>query len=350
MKPYRHTALACLASLALSAGPAAVAQEKKPEPPTFHPALKQAFACKAGEPKLDCDRRAIKAMAGEFHVRFAFDETLVLDPAYTARKPQRSGGTEWVFVVEDTPSHIVLQHILVMGDEHVVVKHWRQDWTYEPKTTFAFRGNRTWDKVALEPADAAGKWLQSVYEVDDQPRYFGWGEWRHAADVSDWTSNLTWRPLPRREHTKRHDYEVLVATNRHTVTPDGWSHEQDNLKVQLAPDGATHALVREAGLNTYVRIDDYDFKAGRTYWEKTAAYWKKVRAKWDAVYASHDRIVLADEIDGKSMIEVLFDQAERVETGKKIDVDREIDAAFAKFVGKTAPARDAKEAKAPTKY
>ena len=29
----------------------------------------------------------------------------------------------------------------------------------------------------------------------------------------------------------RDDYQVLVGTNRHTITPDGWLQEENNLKL-----------------------------------------------------------------------------------------------------------------------
>mgnify|MGYP006197439051 CR=1 FL=1 len=48
--------------------------------------------------------------------------------------------------------------------------------------------------------------------------------------MSTWISDETWRPLPRREFSVRKDYEVLVGTNRHTITPDGWLQEENNLK------------------------------------------------------------------------------------------------------------------------
>ena len=38
-------------------------------------------------------------------------------------------------------------------------------------------------------------------------------------------------PLPRREYTKRNDYNVLKRINRHEIKDFGWVHEQDNLKI-----------------------------------------------------------------------------------------------------------------------
>ena len=44
------------------------------------------------------------------------------------------------------------------------------------------------------------------------------GRWEHFGNVSTWLSSTTWRPLPRREFSVRKDYDVLVGTNRHTIT------------------------------------------------------------------------------------------------------------------------------------
>jgi hypothetical protein len=77
--------------------------------------------------------------------------------------------------------------------------------------------------------------------VDDSPRYAARGRWQHAAGVSTWISDETWRPLPRREFSVRKDYDVLVGTNRHTITPTGWVQEENNVKLALdvqVQDGA----------------------------------------------------------------------------------------------------------------
>lgn len=227
------------------------------------------------------DRAAILAMAGEFKVDFDFRETVPLASGYTLHEPHHSGATEWVNVIEDRGDFISLQHILVIGDEHHVVKHWRQDWQYQPAELIVFRGESRWERVPVAEAERAGAWSQTVYHVDDSPRYGGIGRWTHAGGVQAWTSSPTWRPLPRREYSTRSDYQVLDVINRHLLTPTGWVHEQDNTKLVLAADGSVQALAKETGLNTYTRVDDYDFAAGRTYWERTAPFWQEVRNAWN---------------------------------------------------------------------
>ena len=39
------------------------------------------------------------------------------------------------------------------------------------------------------------------------------------------SAQRTWRPLPRREYTRRSDYNALDVVNRHTIVPGGWTHE-----------------------------------------------------------------------------------------------------------------------------
>ncbi|PZQ20517.1 MAG: hypothetical protein DI562_21630, partial [Stenotrophomonas acidaminiphila] len=155
------------------------------------------------------DRQSILAMQGDYTVDFAFDETVLLQPGYERQAAMRSGGDETVIVVEDTPTRIVLQHILVDAKSGHVTKHWRQDWFYEAPTRFEFTADQTWHARAIPAAATRGAWTQCVYEVSDAPRYCGTGRWDYANGVATWTSDLSWRPLPRREYTRRSDYNAL---------------------------------------------------------------------------------------------------------------------------------------------
>jgi hypothetical protein len=272
------------------------------------------------------DRAAILAMAGEFEVTFQFQETVAVEPGYELKEPYRSAATEFVEVIEDTGDFISLQHVLVLHpsseegevDEDAaprVVKHWRQDWTYQDTDLLKFRGNRTWEHVELDASDVAGTWSQAVYQVDDSPRYEAIGTWTHVGDRSAWESRETWRPLPRREFSKRSDYQVLVARNRHTITPAGWVHEQDNHKLILDAQGQPQAvLAHESGLNVYDRTDDIDFTAGRVYWDQTAAYWQDVRDIWADAFAAHETIRLKKEVDGEKLHAALFALAKEVQS------------------------------------
>jgi len=271
--------------------------------------------------KFEQDRKAILAMAGEFKITFDFEETVALRPGYELKKPYHAEATEFVEVVEDDGDRIVLQHILVLTNddgEKRVVKHWRQEWKYEDRLLFEFKGNRTWEPRKLSADEARGTWTQQVFQVDDSPRYEGYGKWVHNENVSSWESNETWRPLPRREYTKRDDYHVLVARNRHTLTPDGWVHEQDNYKLVLGEDDSP-ILAREIGLNRYSRVSDVDFKPGRDYWASTSPYWADVRSAWQDIFAKGKTVQLRDEVDESPMWQHMFAYAEQVAGEKSYD-------------------------------
>ncbi|MFE0501599.1 DUF6607 family protein [Lysobacter soli] len=282
------------------------------------------------------DHDSILAMQGEYIVDFAFDETVLLQPGYERHPAMRSGGNETVIVVQDTPTKIVLQHILVDGKSGHVTKHWRQDWTFEAATRFEFRDDQTWQVRAIPAELTRGAWTQCVYEVSDAPRYCGTGQWTYDNNVPTWTSDTSWRPLPRREYTKRSDYNAISAVNRHTLTPSGWTHEQFNTKVLRKPDGTQVELAREFGFNDYQKTTEVDFKPAYTYWTATKDYWAKVRARWERYLGQPPGVRLKTKVDGMAMIIPLFEQAGSLEEGRKVR-DAQIDAVFDKWVER-APA------------
>jgi len=266
------------------------------------------------------DRAAILAMAGEFRVRFEFEETLPLSAGYALRETKRSGATEFVEVIADRGDFISLQHILVMGDgvDKRVIKHWRQDWQFEPAQVLRYLGDQRWRPEAVRASARLGAWSQTVYEVDDAPRYGGVGRWRHADGEIVWESDYSWRPLPRREHTTRDDYQVMGAINRHLLTPDGWAHEQINTKLTLDGEGRALPLVRELGSNTYTRIADFDFSAGREYWRRTATYWAQVRALYAEALSRPQGLHLAGDLDGTPRYAASFALAKQEAEGEPV--------------------------------
>jgi len=290
----------------------------------------------ATQPAPAADRQAILSMVGEFQVTFAFNETVTLSPAYERHPAKRSAADEVVIVVADDGDRIVLQHLLVVGDNQVI-KHWRQDWTWQAGHRLEFSDDQTWRRVALAPDKTAGTWTQCVYEVVDSPRYCGTGRWNHRYGHATWTSDRTWRPLPRREYTTRDDYNALNVENRHTITPSGWTHEQDNSKVVRRNGRTERVIVREFGFNDYRRNADFDFSAAYAYWDRTSAYWARVRATWQRHFESGG-VILNTAVDGMPVINGLFELAEQVENGasaESVDIDR----VFLDYV--TTPSRDA---------
>ncbi|WP_163838584.1 DUF6607 family protein [Pseudoxanthomonas sacheonensis] len=293
--------------------------------------LPAGLACAQAAADTARDRQSILAMQGEYIVDFAFDETVLLQPGYERAAAMRSSGNETVIVVEDTPTKIVLQHILVDGKSGHVTKHWRQDWVYEASSRFEFSADQTW-QVRTIPADRnKGAWTQCVFEVSDAPRYCGTGRWDYVNGIATWTSDLSWRPLPRREYTKRSDYNAVSAINRHTITPNGWTHEQFNTKVLRKPDGSRVELAREFGFNDYQKTTEVDFKPAYKYWKATGDFWGKVRMRWDAFLSKPPGVHLKTKIDGMAMIIPLFTQAGELEEGKQV-ADQDIDKVFAEWV------------------
>ncbi|WP_149196590.1 DUF6607 family protein [Luteimonas suaedae] len=307
-------------------------------------ALSLSLACAAAaaqpHPDPQRDRTAILAMQGEYDVDFSFDETVILAPDYERAPAKRSGASEVVIVVEDSPARVVLQHILVDPKSGHVTKHWRQDWMYEAPRRFEFSADQTWHVRDIPTEATRGAWTQCVYEVSDAPRYCGTGRWNHRYGVSTWTSDRSWRPLPRREYTTREDYNALNVENRHTVVPGGWTHEQDNTKTVRDADGGSRTLVREFGFNDYRKGSDTDFTPAYDYWTATRDYWAKVRARWDAFLSQPPGLRLKTKVDGMALIIPLFEQAQRVQDGDTVP-DAEIDAAFAEWV-EAAPADPAR--------
>jgi hypothetical protein len=241
-------------------------------------------------------------------VTFDFSETVAIEPGYTLHEPYHAtAAVELVEVLVDEPRRVVLQHLLV-GDEGVV-KHWRQDWTYENADLYEYAGDRTWRHRRLPAEDVRGTWTQSVYQVDDSPRYTSNGRWVHGDGLSSWESDWTWRPLPRRELTKRDDYDVLIARNRHTLTHTGWIHEQDNYKLVLR-DGARKVLVRETGINRYDHVDPVKADAARGYWGRTRDFWAVVRSAWDELLVPGANIKLHAKIEDKTLWKSMFELAE----------------------------------------
>ena len=282
----------------------------------------------------EADRKAILAMAGNYHVTFDFIETVAFEKGYELKDRKLSGGNEIVRVIADDGDFISLQHILVVGgDDKFPVKHWRQDWRYEPESVLVFTGANTWETRDLSKADVKGKWSQVVYQVDDAPRYGAVGAWEHEDGVSAWTPPREWRPLPRRDATKRDDYQAVDAINRHAITPDGWVHEQDNTKLVLK-GGEPHALVREIGVNTYKKFDGFEIAIGDDYWTATEDYWAAVRAEWTRIEAENPSFGLTVQGEPEAVYMPILDLAAAVEDGEKTSEDaaNEARAIIASFV------------------
>lgn len=260
----------------------------------------------AGTPPEE-DRRAILAMAGRFKVSFNFEETFPVAPGYKPlSKPYHEEAVEVVEVVEDTPERISLQHLLVVGSEGKshVIKHWAQIWTWEDTKLLDYCGSEgkdAWLRREVSADEAKGKWSQLVTSVDDTPRYEGLGKWVHEFGESSWTSESTRRPLPRREYEARDDYDYLIVLNRHSLTPTGWVHSQDNRKV-VDREGKKFILAHETGLNLYNKTDDAIAEQAVTWWKENGKVWDTIRNFWiDAGQQSGPKFEFQTTLDGMSL-------------------------------------------------
>ena len=281
----------------LSAGLAATALMFAPSPALADDPITR--GAEAEQAAFEADRAIILSMAGDFRVTFNMQESTSWMEGYEPLDAKTSGGFESVRVIEDTGRRIVLQHLLVVGSEEnpVIVKHWRQDWEYEPARILTYEGGDSWIFTEVPEAMRAGRWSQTVYQVDDSPRYAGWGQWEDTNGVTRWRSNWTVRPLARRDAVRDPIYDRYVGINRHQITPTGWIHWQDNTKMMPAEDGSGELIpvVQEYVLNTYERFDGYNVEAAEAYWSETAAYWEAVRGAWDAAAQSTGGINIAQQ-------------------------------------------------------
>ncbi|HKR23869.1 MAG TPA: DUF6607 family protein [Allosphingosinicella sp.] len=253
---------------------------------------------------LQADRQAILAMAGTFRVRFDMRETTSWRGDYAPIPAATSGGHEVVRVIADTGRFISLQHMLVVSHDGAthVIKHWRQDWTYEPESVLVYAGQGRWRVEPIPAERRRGAWSQTVWQVDDSPRYGSYGRWTTTGGLRRWRSDWTWRPLARRDAIRGPRYDRYLAINRHQPTPDGgWIHWQDNEKMGLV-EGNLSPFVQEIVLNTYAPFADFEFAAADRYWAATRDYWAAVRAEWARVERTRSGITITEEPQAGNVI------------------------------------------------
>lgn len=283
-------------------------------PAHAHPPI----AAEQAEASFEQDRADILAMAGNYRVRFDMQESTRWDAGYMPLEKKTSGGHEVVRVIEDTGRKIVLQHLLVVNHEgkDMVIKHWRQDWEYEPARVLVYTDRHTWKWEDVPERMRTGRWSQTVWQVDDSPRYGGWGQFETQGGVRRWRSNWTWRPLARRDAVRNPVYDRYLGINRHQNAPEGWIHWQDNTKITTR-DGKLAPIVQEYVLNTYTKFDSYNVKAADDYWAATKDYWAAVRAEWNRIATEKGGIGIQEEAENGTVISAqLMQIADDIQTGK----------------------------------
>lgn len=274
----------------------------------------------------------INNLCGCFDVEFKYAETFSPNENYKFHERETiSGGLELVFPVEASDKKIVLQHLLVITDK-VIIKHWREDWTYENPIIWKYQGDKTWKKEIQKPEAVKGKWTQSIWEVSDEPRYQGTSEWVNVNGQNIWQST-TDAPLPRREYSKRSDYNLLNRTNRIIITDTGYLHDQDNRKI-IKENSSENLLVEEKGMNRYKKLDEATCNAAKVWWEKNKIYWEKVRAIWEEKIANISTIKLETKVNDKVLHEYLMAQAKEYGEGKipATEIDSKITAYIDMFL------------------
>lgn len=275
------------------------------------------------------DREAIKKMCGCFEVTFNFAETFNYskDSLYKASKTKSDKALEWAELIVNEKNEISIQHLLQVGNpkKPYIVKHWRQDWVYQNRDFYMFNGDNNWIYENKSKSEVKKQWTQKVYQVDDSPRYEGSGTWVHVDGKSYWEST-TDAPLPRREYTKRSDYNVTERGNRHEITNYGWVHDQDNKKIIRKEGVKDIVLASEKGYNTYVKVPDSRCKGAQDWWKKNTNKWQLVRNKWNEVYGRNNNLSLESKVKNKPLYKHLFSD--------KVTQEKEINEAIESFVKK----------------
>ena len=271
------------------------------------------------------DVQAIKQMCGCFEVTFNFAETFEYsdDTLYKPSKTKHETALEWAGLVVDDKNKVSIQHILQIGNpaEPHIVKHWRQDWLFQNSDFYMFSHDNKWNFEKKSKAEVKGQWTQKVFQVDDSPRYEGSGSWIHVDGKSYWEST-TDAPLPRREYTKRSDYNVTIRGNRQEITKNGWVHDQDNKKVLRETGKKDLILAEEKGYNTYVKVEDSRCKAAADWWKSNQEKWKLVRTKWAEVYGRNTNLALKAKVDNKPLYKHLYSK----EYEQQENIDKIIDS------------------------
>ncbi|MFT6730964.1 MAG: hypothetical protein ACJA1H_002292 [Glaciecola sp.] len=275
--------------------------------------------------KKQLDQDAIKSMCGCFEVTFNFAETFSYskDSVYQPSKTKTDYALEWAQLVENEDNKVSIQHLLQVGkpDNPYIVKHWRQDWLFENTNLYSFNGDNNWDFEKRSNEAVKGQWTQKVFQVDDSPRYEGSATWVHVDGKSYW-ENRAPAPLPRREYTKRNDYNITLRGNRQEITKEGWVHDQDNAKIVRADGQEDIIIADEKGYNTYKKVDDSRCQGAIDWWQEHQDKWATVRAKWNDVYGRHQNLVLEEKVDNKVLYKFLFDD----EMTKESDINSTIES------------------------
>ena len=275
------------------------------------------------------DINSIKEMCGCFEVRFDFAETFINndDEDYKPSKNYSTTGLEWAQIIEENKDIISIQHILISGtnEKPYIIKHWRQDWLYQNTEFYIYDHDNKWNFVKKDKNQVKGQWTQKVFQVDDSPRYEGSGSWVYVDGKSYW-ENITSAPLPRREYSKRSDYNTTIRGNRVEVTKTGWIHDQNNSKVIRKEGKEDRILAYEKGYNSYVKVNDSKCASAAKWWVENKVKWNYARNKWTQVFNKNKTLSLKKLVDNKPLYRTLF--------SKDINQKNQINSTIESYINK----------------
>ncbi len=245
----------------------------------------------------------LKNFCGCFEVSFKYAETFSPDSSYKFHDREIIPGTpELALPIEVSENKIVIQHLLVVSPKFIV-KHWREEWTFENNELWKYTKENTWEKQTLSPEEVKGMWTQTVWEVSDAIRYQGYSPFINLDGQTLW-QNTADAPLPRREYSIRNDYNILKRTNRLVLTDSGYVHEQDNKKI-IRGNSGDKLLAEEKGYNIYKKLDMGKCVAALEYWENNKNFWEQVRNNWSTYLSKHNFVNLKFSVEGKMLHERL---------------------------------------------
>ncbi len=254
------------------------------------------------------DKEAILKMCGCFEINFKFIETFNYseNANYIGSDEYESYALELALPILNEKNKVSIQHLLIVGyeNEKSIIKHWRQDWLYQNTHLYIYQGNNLWKSKNFSKKQVKGQWTQKVYQVDDSPRYEGTSSWVHVDGKSFW-ENETSAPLPRREYTKRDDYNIMKRWNRHEITNYGWIHKQNNSKV-LKTELKSKIIAKEIGTSPYKKVKNERCKQAIDWWNSNKSKWNSVRNEWEKIFDLKKDILIRKRVGGMFLYEHLM--------------------------------------------
>ena len=68
-------------------------------------------------------------------------------------------------------------------------------------------------------------------------------------------------------------------------------------------------------LQRHQRVDDFDWDAGKVFWETTYPFWEEVRSQWDKKLNTSKTFKLKKEVNGANLFVRLFELSNKYQNG-----------------------------------